>query len=371
MHVCRHSARAQEAGARRNSWDEVMGHSAVSRAGAGRLQWVDQVKAIGIILVVTGHSIDPLSAAHWFIYLFHMPLFFIVSGYFIKPNANVAEIVRERFKTLMLPYFSYLLLIGLPVAIFDPENKTRGVVPEFVGYVFGGSHLVYYMTAFWFVTALFFGLIVAQFVVNWRHAGKNLAVVAALVGAGALTLLISDTAIYPPVHGLLHYGLPLSVDFAPVVAIMLLIGTQVRRVIDSGREVPVVLGAIVVLALTAVLWARGVPIEVDYKHRLFGVPVFGIVYTAAASFIAIAAVKHAPLPQFAANALSFVGQRSLTVMFISQPFIIIMQRHGAPVYAIIPIALAIALIAHQIFERNAITRRFFLGRGTSRQPKVA
>lgn len=43
----------------------------------------DAVKGIGIILMVVGHSGCPM-VMHDFIYLFHMGLFFFVSGRFLK-----------------------------------------------------------------------------------------------------------------------------------------------------------------------------------------------------------------------------------------------------------------------------------------------
>ena len=47
-------------------------------------------KGIGIILMVLGHSIgeygDYLTPVRSFIYMFHMPLFFILSGFFYKPQ---------------------------------------------------------------------------------------------------------------------------------------------------------------------------------------------------------------------------------------------------------------------------------------------
>lgn len=68
---------------------------------------LDVLKAIGIICVVIGHSGSPLKQ---FVYLFHMAIFFIASGYFYKP-ANAASIhavfrfVKKRIKGLWLPFF--------------------------------------------------------------------------------------------------------------------------------------------------------------------------------------------------------------------------------------------------------------------------
>lgn len=45
----------------------------------------DAVKGVGILLMVIGHSGCP-EYLHDFIYLFHMGLFFFVSGRFLKMN---------------------------------------------------------------------------------------------------------------------------------------------------------------------------------------------------------------------------------------------------------------------------------------------
>jgi fucose 4-O-acetylase-like acetyltransferase len=43
----------------------------------------DIMKGIGIVAMIVGHCILPYSLSHY-IYAWHMPLFFFVSGYFYK-----------------------------------------------------------------------------------------------------------------------------------------------------------------------------------------------------------------------------------------------------------------------------------------------
>lgn len=56
---------------------------------------IDVLKGIGIILVVIGHSGCP-NLLKDFIYSFHMPLFFIASGYFF--NENYLESKKKYFE---------------------------------------------------------------------------------------------------------------------------------------------------------------------------------------------------------------------------------------------------------------------------------
>lgn len=50
-----------------------------------RIDWVDVAKGVGIFLMVMGHSSMPDAVNRW-IYSFHMPLFFLLSGLVFNPG---------------------------------------------------------------------------------------------------------------------------------------------------------------------------------------------------------------------------------------------------------------------------------------------
>ena len=81
-----------------------------------RDQSLDICKGIGIFLMVFDH-VGWGSFVHTYIQSFHMPLFFIVSGYLWK-NEDLLSLVKKRFKTLMVPYAvfaaAFLLLRMIP-----------------------------------------------------------------------------------------------------------------------------------------------------------------------------------------------------------------------------------------------------------------
>jgi len=70
-----------------------------------RDQTWDIVKGIGIILVVIGHSGCPAYLKH-FIYLFHMGLFFFISGMFLSnPNLNnLKQFTQKKLNRLYIPF---------------------------------------------------------------------------------------------------------------------------------------------------------------------------------------------------------------------------------------------------------------------------
>lgn len=71
---------------------------------------IDIAKGIGIILVVLGHLSSPqydigwLSHMHAFIYQFHMPLFFFLSGMFLKTEETWKVFLKKKITRLYVPY---------------------------------------------------------------------------------------------------------------------------------------------------------------------------------------------------------------------------------------------------------------------------
>ena len=75
-----------------------------------RIEWIDTAKGIGLLLVIFEHLSIPYVTA-W-IYTFHMPLFFFLSGVvFSGEKYTFQEYLKKRVKALVIPYFSLGLII--------------------------------------------------------------------------------------------------------------------------------------------------------------------------------------------------------------------------------------------------------------------
>lgn len=99
--------------------------------------YISIAKAIGIILMVVGHSGCP-SAVTKFIYLFHMPLFFVCSGYFFKEISNkdaLSTFLTKKIKGLYVPYLKWSLLFLLLHNLFRYLNITDGAFYHTTEYI--------------------------------------------------------------------------------------------------------------------------------------------------------------------------------------------------------------------------------------------
>lgn len=83
-----------------------------------RVEYLDIAKGIGILLVVWAHARGPYNA---YIYQFHMPLFFLISGFLYSRKSTVKEFILKKIKSLYIPFVFWNLLFyfGETAANFD------------------------------------------------------------------------------------------------------------------------------------------------------------------------------------------------------------------------------------------------------------
>ena len=149
-----------------------------------RIQWIDAAKGLGLLFVIIGHLKTPYLAT-W-IYTFHMPLFFILSGYvFPSGKYSFAEFVKKRISSLVIPYFCLGAVIYLWYAgVFLVQER-----PLADYWIMLKSFLTqqHYWTI-WFLAALFLAQVI-YYCINRIARGsiiKSSAVSAAIAAGGFL-----------------------------------------------------------------------------------------------------------------------------------------------------------------------------------------
>lgn len=131
-----------------------------------RLHWIDTLKGIGIMLVVFAHHSLPI-ALDTYIFSFHMPLFFFISGFlfdFGKYAGSAANFVKGRFRSLIVPYFCFALITCLFYFLLDTGFQPGVTNIDFFqnSALYGAYSILYalgplvsYNPPLWFLTCLF------------------------------------------------------------------------------------------------------------------------------------------------------------------------------------------------------------------------
>lgn len=95
-----------------------------------RNKHIDVMRGIGIILVVLGHTYRNSGM----LYLFHMPLFFMLSGSVLNYTRHKYSIGR-RFKGIMVPYFVFSILCFIYWAFVESNFRPIHDEALFGGYL--------------------------------------------------------------------------------------------------------------------------------------------------------------------------------------------------------------------------------------------
>lgn len=116
----------------------------------------DIAKGILILCVVIGHGGSDSLAD--FVYRFHMPIFFVISGYFIKIQMDVKKYAKNQLKKLMIPYFIYMLVDFL---FFDHAHNLNRVFH----YLWGGRFIngVYWYSTCYLISSIMFVVMLKYF----------------------------------------------------------------------------------------------------------------------------------------------------------------------------------------------------------------
>lgn len=331
---------------------------------AVKLQWVDTWKGIGILAVVVGHVID--SAIARYIFWFHIPLFFFISGYLYKVQSDCGLFFKKKFCTLIVPYISFLILFSLPEFIGFIYQFSRGMnnqlIHEFLqtsfDKIYGGRNLYGWFGVFWFITCLFFtqqiyNLLYCQ-VIKYRNASQLLTVAIII----AYIIATIDTYFFKGVR------FPWSINAVAIALPFYYFGylSKQNSIMLTRRSI-LLLSVFIFSCAIFLDIVFDLAVDFNIKTQRYGVIGANIIIALAGISITQLLAKTADSINYIGRILSSLGQASLIIMYLHQPIQIILQNHTnfkQELFRIVG-ALAISLIAYQLILKFKLTRRIFLG----------
>ncbi len=186
-----------------------------------RIYYIDILRAIAIILVIVGHipylGFSP--EVHKYIYAFHIPLFFFVSGMSLcftnYEKLNLKSNLKKRFTRIYLPYLIWAILLALPNLSLTTIPKILYGTHQSIGQVSNSS--------LWFLPVLFTTIIfldVIIYYINKKNLQKYLPLL--LVVLLIVSILVPQQSIFQSILG--GHNLPLGIDIIPMAATFMLSG---------------------------------------------------------------------------------------------------------------------------------------------------
>lgn len=194
----------------------------MSKADTKRIDTYDIAKGIGIVLVYLGH-VAPNIYFRRFIYAFHMPLFFIISGMLLNVEKySVKELIKSRVKSILVPAVTFILFSNL------------------VGLTFSDSHKIGMPSVIWFLPVLFFAEILIF--TSWKRIHSYICRIVVCIGLLIVGILLD----------IIHLQLPVSLNVIPLASAFLGFGNIFKNWIMKCSQQSIVRamlgGAFILLA---------------------------------------------------------------------------------------------------------------------------
>jgi fucose 4-O-acetylase-like acetyltransferase len=322
---------------------------AVNRTHIG---WIDTVKGVGIALVVLGHqSIGPLAQS--FIYLFHMPLFFFVSGYLHKPQSNFGRYLKKKSIHLLVPYVTFVVLTSVLMFLRGLHHGLTAARIEHGLFeaAWGGSQMTGLYGVLWFLTCLF----LTQQLMNWLLVRYRMGTVAFWVCVAVVLSYVNSIG-FPEV------SLPLDANVVAAAMPFFLAGYLFRSY--EPKKVYALLIGSIGLAFSLYLVFRGIPITYNMRDGIYGVPFVSLILSLSCILGFIEICKLLDSSRRIVKPLHGLGVMSMGIMFIHKELPVIpghasLERHS--VLLTFAVDLTVSYLLSVFIYRFVWGRALFFG----------
>jgi fucose 4-O-acetylase-like acetyltransferase len=325
--------------------------AALNRADA--THGIDVAKGWVIFLVVIGHVLESkllngdetpiLEVAYAWIYSFHMPFYFLLSGWLFKGPQPPGRYLLSKSQRLLVPYMAWLLLFNAVAIAGLCANIARGsLTPEkqvfyadlFQNQAYGGMYVHGYEVVLWFPTCLF----LTQQLANAWYASLH-----------RYTVWVLATVLY--VVGYLNqyaasdFHLPWGANVVAGAMPFFVVGHEARR---SGWVPEFRLGLPWLMVLVAIA-AGQIPLQFHMRAAVYGIPVVSTV-AAASAFMLFLWLASKNWPSSVRTASELLGRTSMTIMYSHCYFVVLLASLGVSTWwIVVPVVTAAGVGLHRLF----------------------
>ena len=294
-----------------------------------RIVWLDIAKGIAICLMVIGHTSIPSFLSN-FIWAFHMPLFFIASGWTTNfEGCNLGSFIRKKTRGLLLPFMVYSILVIIIENSLGWKSFSELILHGWVAY------------ALWFIPVLFFALICVKltFLVSCRKLRM-------LIVGGQIMLGCS-----------LNYWniyLPWTLYTVPIASAFVFIGAYMKRYqrwIELLKS-PVILLLLLITVGVSLFWR----LDLCFNHILPIIPILvGSVSGSLMIFVLSARIeKRSNLFRLV---FSSIGKETFVILAFSQ-IIIMLLNHYFVMQSLFKYIIMMIMLGMIVYLKNLVNKVF-------------
>lgn len=261
-----------------------------------RLSWLDSLRGFGIILITLGH-LGCFELLERYIYSFHVPLFFFISGYLYRRGTQpLKNYIKKKTMTIFVPFVSWTFLSTMVNVALG--YNLRPLVEKAL--TIDGK--LTWNSPLWFLLVLYFVEILFTLLdrLNQRTYFKAIIMAVSLL----VFLLIGDIR------------LVLKLNLVPFAMVFYAMGNVMRRSIENRgfflkkwQKAPCALA----LLFAGIIFGSFLNVRVKYTHAIWGNYLY--LFIAAFSSILFYYILFRNIDKIGyCKALTYLGKNSMIIM---------------------------------------------------------
>lgn len=264
-----------------------------------RIDYIDISKGITIILMVLGHTSLPSFIQNW-IFSFHMPFFFIVSGIctdFLR--GGVKEFLYKRLISIIVPFFLYSFIVALTLQVNGFRNIIDILTNGWEGY------------ALWFIPVYFLASMLAYLISNISNRVNNYIFLFGILFIGVLC-------------DYLVIKLPWSLTTVPAATFFILLGHRLKNyicyIVSPSKYL------ILILIFLSIMVSQFWKLDMAWNNIT---PIFPIVLGAISGSALILIISYFLVKKnlLLAKILTYIGKNTYIVLAFSQIIIMLLNKY--------------------------------------------
>ncbi|WP_456267917.1 acyltransferase family protein [Kushneria sp. AK178] len=317
-----------------------------------KLEWINTLKGLGIMMVVYGH----MTTGFWrdFFFLFHMPLFFIIAGYLFRPSADLKAYLGRKSLHLLVPYGFFMVLLYAPV-LHQALGEGSSLSTALLDMVLGGRALIAGLAPFWFVTCFWATQQLVNVLLTRLSVRATGGVMLVMLGLATINQLFLREL-------WLVGNLNVVLMAAPCFYLGYLVAHH-RVEIETPR---VLLPALGVGLLAMALVKGGVHFRMDMKYADYGMPVASLLAAFAVTLVLMVLSRQLARVPVVSKVVGLAGEASMVIMFLHLSIQVTLDHHGlvaapAPRWLLM---MALPILFYLLVRHNKWTRLLCLGDAT-------
>lgn len=289
---------------------------------------IDIMRAIAIVLVVMGHSNSCNALIKQWIYAFHMPLFFVITGLTFHPGKLEADYIRKKIDHLLVPYFLWAMIYSS----FSFKNLGKIVYASYLSITSAEA-----LSSLWFLPVMFVATLLASSILM-RTDNKGM-LAGICVGMYVLSILLPK----------IKWGYPLSLDIAIMATCFILCGYLVKGYINckpSMRQLLVMLA--VGLTVTTIYRFDSINDNsyVLMSTKRIGNPIIFLADSLSGTLLTFSLAEILGRSVCLSRCMQFIGKNTMVILCLHKPMISVMDMM---IFRNIPMHWCIQLMMTSVF----------------------